>query len=69
MTLMITAFSMMTLNIKSLYVTQHNNALHYAECHNAECRVLLIVILSVTMLNVVMMSVMAPTFQQSVQLI
>jgi hypothetical protein len=40
----------MTLSITD---TQHNNALHYAECHYADCRVLFIVMLSVVMLNVV----------------
>jgi hypothetical protein len=44
----------------SITVTQHSNALHYAECLYGECRVLFIVMLSVGMLNVVMLSVEAP---------
>jgi hypothetical protein len=40
----------MTLGIS---ITQHNNALHYAECIYAECRVLFIVMLNVGMLSVV----------------
>jgi len=57
----------MTLSITD---TQHNNALHYAECYYAECHSLFVVMLSVIMmnvvilnvimLNVVMLSVMAP---------
>jgi hypothetical protein len=61
MTLRITAliimiFSMMSLIIKCLYVTQtitdilHSNALHHAECQNAECQ-FFIVMLSVNMLT------------------
>jgi hypothetical protein len=47
----------MTLSIND---TQHNNALHYAECLYADCRVLVTVMLSVIMLNAVMLSVVAP---------
>jgi hypothetical protein len=50
----------------SITDTQHNNALHFAECHCAQRRVLFIVVLSavlmsVIMLNVVMLSVVDPT--------
>jgi hypothetical protein len=37
--------------------TQHNNAVHYADCSYAACPILFIVMLSVIMLNVVILSV------------
>ncbi len=54
-------FNTMILSIKELYVTlkinytEHNNALHHAECS-----ILFMVMLSVVMLNVVMLSVVMP---------
>jgi hypothetical protein len=47
----------------SITVTQHNNALHYAECHYAEFRILCTVMVSVSRLNVIMLSVVAPNHQ------
>jgi hypothetical protein len=52
MTFSIMTFSIMTLSIQGLYVTQHNNAWHYAECFYAEYHVLFIIMLSVAMLTV-----------------
>ncbi len=71
-TLGLTTFSIATLGIKGFYMTlsindtQHNHALHYAECR-ADCLVLFTVMLSVAMLNVIMLIVEAPqkmTFNQ-----
>ncbi len=53
MTLSRSTFSIMTMSIRDLFVTfsindtEHNNALHYAECCYGECRILFIVMLSV----------------------
>ncbi len=65
MTLSITTLSMMTISIKSLYVTlsvndtQHNNALPYCPllCHYAGCHMFFFVILSVIMQSVVKPSI------------
>ncbi len=52
----ITAFSIMTLSLKGLYVTLSITML----CHCAECHILFTVMLSVIMPNVIMMSVVMP---------
>jgi hypothetical protein len=44
----------------SIIDTQHNNAVHYADCSYAACHILFIVMLSVIMLNVVILSVIIP---------
>ncbi len=67
-----TILSIMTLGIKGLYGmtlriidTQHNNALHCAECRYADCLVLFMLCFSVikpsvVMLNVIILSPLAP---------
>jgi hypothetical protein len=66
MTLSIMTLSIMTFSKKGLYVTlsktdtQHNKALHYAECCYTEYHILFIVMLSVIMLSVILLNIVAP---------
>jgi hypothetical protein len=45
--------------------TEHNNALHYAECQYVQCRILHIVVLNVIIPSVTMLSVVAPLKSQT----